>query len=146
MRGVTRGALTAFSLSGLAAASLAVLPATAEATPPDGVTGKILYQRTVGDTDYVLREITILPGGTTGWHFHDGTLYAFVKAGKLDHFGSNCKSDGKYRTGDTFVEPSNQVHIGKNLGKTPIVLEVLYVNPHGAPLSEDAANPGCSFQ
>ena len=32
------------------------------------------------------------------------------------------------------------------LGTTPVTLNVLYVNPAGSPLSEDAANPGCSFQ
>jgi hypothetical protein len=46
------------------------------------------------------------------------------------------------------VEPSGpaHVHIGRNLGSTRIVLLVLYVNPAGSPLAEDAANPGCSFQ
>jgi hypothetical protein len=40
------------------------------------------------------------------------------------------------------------VHIGRNLGDVPVVLDVLYVLhvlPHGAPLSEDAADPGCDF-
>ena len=146
MRGVTRRALTALSITGLAATTLVGLPATATATPSSGVTATILAQTTDGTTDYILREITIQPGGTTGWHYHDGTLYAFVKAGTLSHFGSNCESDGVHRTGAAFKEPSNQVHIGRNLGKKPIVLEVLYVLPHGKPLSEDAPNPGCSFQ
>src|SRR5438552_7155430 len=30
----------------------------------------------------------------------------------------------------------DQVHIGRNLGTTPLVLEVLYVLPAGSPLSE----------
>jgi hypothetical protein len=38
------------------------------------------------------------------------------------------------------------VHIGRNLGTTPVVLDVLYVDPAGSPLSEDAPNPGCPFQ
>ncbi|WP_277877115.1 hypothetical protein [Kribbella rubisoli] len=37
-------------------------------------------------------------------------------------------------------------HDSRTLGSKPIVLEVLYVLPHGKPLSEDAPNPGCSFQ
>ena len=35
---------------------------------------------------------------------------------------------------------------GRNLGDTPLVLVVLYVLPHGSPFSEDAPNPGCSFE
>jgi quercetin dioxygenase-like cupin family protein len=123
------------------------VPAVAEATPGSGVTGTIIAQRTVGDTDYTLREIVIQPGGYTGWHYHDGTLYAYVKAGTLTHNSSDCSLDGRHRRGAAFVEKGGRgnVHIGRNLGSTPLVLEVLYVLPHGSPLSEDAPNPGCPF-
>jgi hypothetical protein len=40
----------------------------------------------------------------------------------------------------------DHVHIGRNLGDTPVVLDVLYVLPHGSALPEDAPNPGCDFQ
>jgi quercetin dioxygenase-like cupin family protein len=135
-------------LAGIAAAGLALIPATADATPGSGVTARILAQTTAGGKDYILREITVAPGGTTGWHYHDGMLYAFVKQGTLSHFKSNCQSDGVYRAGAAFTEPSgpDHVHVGRNLGKKPLVLEVLYVDPAGAPLSEDAPNPGCAFQ
>ncbi|MEI8409900.1 MULTISPECIES: cupin domain-containing protein [unclassified Kribbella] len=144
MRGATRGALAGT----LAVASLALGPVVAEATPGSGVSGTILAQTTIGGKDYILREITIQPGGTTGWHYHDGTLYAFVKAGTLTHSEHTCETDGVYQAGAAFTEPSgsDHVHIGRNLGSKPLVLEVLYVNPAGSPLSEDAPNPGCSFQ
>jgi quercetin dioxygenase-like cupin family protein len=120
----------------------------ADATPASGVTAKILWQYTVGGKDYVYREITIAPGGSTGWHFHDGNLYGVVKQGTLTHNMHDCSIDGIYHTGQTIQEPSgaDHVHIGRNLGGTPIVLDVLYVDPAGSPLSEDAANPGCDFQ
>jgi quercetin dioxygenase-like cupin family protein len=145
---VTRGALAAAAAGGLATASIALVPVAAEATPGSGVTGTIIAQNTVGGKDYVLREITVQPGGSTGWHFHDGTLYAFVKAGTLTHSGHDCHTDGVYRAGASFSEPSggDHVHVGRNLGRTPVVLEVLYVLPTGSPLAEDAQNPGCSFQ
>ena len=122
---------------------------TAGATPPGpGVTGRIIVQETVGSQDYVLREITIPPHQATGWHYHRGTLYGVVKRGTLSHFDSACKPDGVYRQGSRIVEPSgpDHVHIGRNLGETPVVLEVLYVLPHGSALSEDAPNPGCGFE
>lgn len=121
------------------------VPATAGATPGSGVTGTIFEQRTVGNTDYVLREVVIQHGGYTGWHYHDGKLYAYVKAGTLTHNSADCGLDGLYRKGAVFTEPSDTVHIGRNLGTTPVVLEVLYVLPHGSPLSQDAPNPGCPF-
>ncbi|SDZ42251.1 Cupin domain protein [Amycolatopsis xylanica] len=136
------------TLAGAAVLGALLVPATAEATPGSGVTGVILSKTTLGKTDYILREITIQPGGGTGWHFHDGTLYAFVKAGTLTHNDADCVTQDVYRAGATFVEPkgADKVHIGRNLGSTPIVLDVLYVLPTGSPLAEDAPNPGCDFQ
>lgn len=143
MRGATRGALAT-----VAAAGMALVLAVAEATPSSGVTGKILAQTTVGGTNYILREINLLPGATTGWHFHDGTLYAYVEQGTLTHSDSTCVTDGVYKSGAAFTEPSGEhhVHLGRNLGTKNVVLEVLYVLPTGSPLSEDAPNPGCSFE
>ncbi|HEX4226623.1 MAG TPA: cupin domain-containing protein [Pseudonocardiaceae bacterium] len=138
------------SLAAGAAAAVLLVAGTgvADATTPVGVTGTILSQTTVGGKDYILREITIAAHGSTGWHWHDGTLYAFVKSGTLTHTMSDCTSTDVYRTGSTFIEQSgaDHVHIGRNLGNTPLVLDVLYVDPAGSPLSEDAPNPGCPFQ
>nr|BFE70144.1 hypothetical protein GCM10020092_034450 [Actinoplanes digitatis] len=46
------------------------------------------------------------------------------------------------------MEPASpgNVHIGRNLGATAVVLDVLYVLPYGSPLSVDDPNPGCDFQ
>lgn len=138
----------ALSATALAALTVAVVPAVANATPSSGVTGTIISQTTANGKDYILREITVAPGGTTGWHYHDGTLYAYVAQGTLTHDMSDCAVDATYHRGDTFIEPSgaNHVHIGRNLGTTPVTLYVLYVDPAGSPLSEDAPNPGCDFQ
>ncbi|MDP9793865.1 quercetin dioxygenase-like cupin family protein [Catenuloplanes nepalensis] len=139
---------TAVVAAAVAATTLGVA-GTAQATPPGpGVSGTIIAQRTVGDTDYVLREITIPAGQATGWHYHDGALYATVKQGALSHFDATCAQDGYYPRGSFIYEPAgdDEVHIGINRGRTPVVLEVLYVLPTGSPLSQDAPNPGCSFE
>ncbi|MFD9002236.1 cupin domain-containing protein [Streptomyces sp. NPDC059582] len=136
-------------VTGAVAATTVLACGTAHATPGGpGVSARLIAQRTVGGTDYVLREITIPPGQATGWHYHDGPLYGFVRQGTLSHFDSGCASDGVYRAGSAIQEPagSGNVHIGRNLGDTPVVLDVLYVLPHGAPFSEDAPNPGCPFE
>ncbi|GGZ40962.1 cupin domain-containing protein [Streptomyces bluensis] len=136
-------------ITGAVTAATVLVGGTAQATPQGpGVTARVIGQTTVNGTDYTLREITIPPGQTTGWHYHDGPLYGVVKQGTLSHFDSSCASDGVYRTGNTIQEPAGAeyVHIGRNLGDTPLVLNVLYVLPHGAPFSQDAPNPGCPFE
>src|SRR5262245_23027828 len=130
----------------LVAVLVTLVPGVANATPPRGVTATILAQWTAGGTDYVLREITLAPGGSTGWHYHDGTLYAAIKRGTLTRTMSDCTTTFTHPVGATLVEEPVHVHIGRNLGTTPTVLVVLYVNPHGSPLSQDAPNPGCDFE
>ncbi|WJV48009.1 cupin domain-containing protein [Streptomyces flavofungini] len=149
----TRARLLTGSGTALAAAAALALPlaapTSARATPPGpGVTGELIHQSTVGDTDYIVRRVTVPPGQTTGWHYHDGPLHAVIKKGTLSHFDKTCASDGVYPTGSRAYEPPGpgNVHIGRNLGSGPLVLDVLYVLPRGAPLSQDAPNPGCSFE
>ena len=133
------------TISAAAVLAAVLLPGTASATPGSGVSGTVLAKKTIGHTDYTLREITVQPGGYTGWHFHDGTLYAYVKSGTLTHNMADCSVDGVYGAGRVFTEQPKLVHIGRNLGSTPLVLDVLYVLPEGSPLSEDAPDPGCGF-
>ncbi|MFF3749462.1 cupin domain-containing protein [Streptomyces sp. NPDC002018] len=143
MRTLSRIGIVGSLLTGLS------LPGVAHATPGGpGVTGKVIARSTVGGYDYIVREVTIPPGQATGWHFHDGTLYAYVKQGTLSHFDSTCGSDGVYPRGAFLREPSgaDRVHIGQNLGASDVVLEILYVLPHDAPFSRDAPNPGCDFE
>ena len=117
----------------------------AAATPGSGVDSKEITKSSVDGRDYIIRDITIAPGGSTGWHWHDGTLVGTVKQGTLTHYASDCSVDGVYGAGAVVTEPSgaDHVHIGRNLGQTPVILEIIYINPAGTPLSEDAANPGC---
>jgi len=116
--------------------------------PPRGSPPSSSARVTVGGKDYIVRQITVQPGGSTGWHYHDGTLYAFVEAGTLTHTESDCATTDVYHKGRGVrgAERGGNVHIGRNLGSTPVVLDVLYVDPAGSPLSEDAPNPGCGFQ
>ncbi|MFC0437720.1 cupin [Kutzneria buriramensis] len=145
MRTTIRAAVAVAAAAGLC---LTVLPATANATPGHGITAVTLFDHVIGDTDYVFKEITLDPGGATGWHYHPGPVYAVVKAGVLTHNKSDCSVDGVYRPGQVISETAGDgyVHIGRNLGTTPVVLEVLYEAPAGQPVAIDAPNPGCSFQ
>jgi quercetin dioxygenase-like cupin family protein len=117
------------------------------ATPGRGLESRLLDQSALSGIAYITREITIAPGGSTGWHWHDGKLIGVIKQGTLTHNIADCSLDGVYHIGDPIVEPAGaaHVHIGRNLGNDPVILQVLYVDPIGKPLFEDAPDPGCPF-
>ncbi|WP_069163544.1 cupin domain-containing protein [Nocardia altamirensis] len=127
--------------------------ATANATPGTGITAVTLAQAQipvdlipfVAGTDYVVREITIAPGGSTGWHTHDGPVFGIIRAGTLTHPGPDCETP-VYRTGDFIYEPEGawNIHIGRNLGPDPLILDVVYAPPTGKPLFNDAPAPPCA--
>ncbi|WP_082080483.1 cupin domain-containing protein [Williamsia herbipolensis] len=142
---------------GIAAAAalvaLAVPVTTAHATPSWGISAVELARADIpagllpfitGPGKATVREITIAPGGTTGWHFHDGRLIGIVKQGTLTHPGADCKPV-VYRQGQLIVEPEGEknTHVGRNLTSSPVVLDVLYLLPAGKPFFEDAPAPPC---
>ena len=96
---------------------------------------------------HIVSEITIAQNGSTGWHTHQGEIYGIVKSGVLTHNGSDCLQDGVFSAGTPITDPTGpeHIHIGRNLGTTPVVLEVTYVDPAGSPSSDSAPNPGCAF-
>lgn len=142
--------MTGRGTSVLAAAAAVLLAAAtaASATPGRGVEATTLAERTVDGTDYVLKELHVAPGGSTGWHTHAGVLHAEVERGTLTHNAADCTVDGVYGPGDRFTEPAGEtnVHVGRNLGETTVVMKVLYVLPEGSEHAEDAENPGCDFE
>jgi len=142
-----RGLITAVVSLAAVASSLGSA-ATASATPSAGVDARILSHATVGGHDYVTKEITIAPGGTTGWHWHPGRIFGVVRSGTLTHDFADCSVDGIYSAGAPITEGSgpDHVHVGRNLGFEPVVMWVLYIDDAGAPLAVDAPNPGCPFE
>lgn len=127
--------------------------AVVSATPGTGVTGTVLATGTSPDgievssrakTDVAVLEITIAPGGSTGWHYHDGPVIAVVKSGTLTRTLRDCSTEVT-SAGGSFVEPagSHHVHIGRNLGTQPVVLLATYVLPAGQPRFQDAPQPPC---
>jgi quercetin dioxygenase-like cupin family protein len=118
-----------------------------------GVHGTVLAKGTApaglgpvaaGPTDVTMRTITIPPGGTTGWHYHDGDLIAVVQSGTLTRTLADC-STVTTTAGASIFEPagSAHVHVGTNRGTESVVLYVTYVLPAGSPLAHDAAPPAC---
>ena len=134
--------LCAALLVGVCAVSVAP---TAGATPGVGVQARILVQSNGDGSDYVTKELTIAPGGSTGWHWHPGQVYGVVRSGTLTHYSANCAVDGVYPAGSPITEQTGPgyVHMGRNLGPDPRVMWVGYIVPTGSALAVDGPDPGC---
>ncbi|MFI7001234.1 cupin domain-containing protein [Nocardia sp. NPDC050175] len=114
------------------------------AAPAQGTASRVLFRFALGGREFVLRQTIIEPGGSSGWHYHDGTLLVVVTRGTLDHPGADC-APVVYRRGRVFREPSgpSYPHVARNRGSVPVHLCVLYVNPLGSPLSRSVPAPEC---
>lgn len=129
----------------LTATAAILAPISAVATPAVNVDSVVISQATVDGVDYITRRITIAPGGSTGWHYHDGQVFGVVREGTLTRTMTDCK-DVVDPTGApvTEVVGPTHAHNGRNLGPVPVVLWVDYISPAGAPLSVDVPPPpGC---
>jgi hypothetical protein len=106
--------------------------------------------KTGGPVDFVTQQITIAPGGTTGWHSHPGPVLVTVKSGALTLvYADDPTCAGRtYTAGQSFVDHGDEtVHTALNLGTTPVELWATYLvpGPAGAPFRLDAPDPGCDF-
>src|SRR5262245_57977865 len=97
----------------LASTATAVFVATGAATPSFGLTNVLLARGTdVSDgslplqagTDVAMAQITVDPGGSSGWHSHPGGAIVLVKTGELTLYradGGLCQIR-TYHEGQTF--------------------------------------------
>ena len=139
---------------GLAGVVTAVTVAPGGATPPSGLTQVPLARGTdVSDgtiplqvgTDVAMVQITVDPGGSTGWHSHPGGAIIVVKQGSLTvhrSIGSQCQTT-TYSAGQAFIERPGEVDQVINTGTTPYVLFVTFPRvPQGDSPRTDASDPG----
>ncbi|MCV7303286.1 cupin domain-containing protein [Mycobacterium barrassiae] len=129
----------------LTAASAVLAPTSAVATPPVNVDAVVINQSTVDGIDYITKRITIQPGGSTGWHYHEGRTFGVVREGTLTRTMPDC-TEIVDPTGAAVTEGSgpDHPHNGRNLGTVPVVLWVDYILPAGTPTTFDVPPPpGC---
>src|SRR5260370_3417503 len=99
--------------------------------------------------DVVVRQLTMAPGGSTGWHSHPGPTIVIVQQGALSFYEASdptCTAQ-TFAAGQGFVETPGDVHIARNEGTTPVVLVVTFLDvPVGGAFRIDAPTPGnCPF-
>jgi quercetin dioxygenase-like cupin family protein len=139
---------------GLASMVTAVTVAPGGATPPSGLTNVPLARGTdmsdgtiplqVG-ADVAMLQITVDPGGSSGWHSHPGGAIIVVKQGTLTVYralGSQCQTS-TYNAGQAFIERPGEVDQVVNTGTIPYVLFVTFPRvPQGDSARTDEPDPG----
>lgn len=132
----------------------AVYGGTVLATPPSGLTQVALARGTdVSDgtiplqvgTDVAMAQITVVPGGSSGWHSHPGGAIVVIKEGALTVYravGSQCQTT-TYSAGQAFIERPGEVDDVVNTGTAPYVLFVTLPRvPQGESPRIDKPDPG----
>ena len=139
---------------GLAGVITAMTLATSGATPPVGLTniglarGTNMSDGTIplkAGSDVAVAQITVGPGGSSGWHSHPGGAIVVVQHGSLTVYksiGSQCQST-TYTAGQAFVERPGEVDQVINTGTIPSVLFVTFPRvPLGTSSRIDEPDPG----
>jgi len=151
MKRAVRWATLSVGLAGL----FTMLTVTAgEATPPSGLTNISLARGTDTShgtiplrfgTDIAMSQITVNPGGSSGWHSHPGGAIIIVQAGTLTVYrsvGRKCKTT-TYSAGQAFIERPGEVDQVRNNGSVPYVLYVTFPRvPPGGSTRTDEPDPG----
>jgi quercetin dioxygenase-like cupin family protein len=151
MKRAVRWAMLSAGLAGLLT-TLTVTPS--EATPPSGLTNINLARGTDTShgtiplrfgTDIAMAQITVNPGGSSGWHSHPGGAIIIVQAGTLTVYraaGRKCETT-TYSAGQAFIERPREVDQVINTGSVPYVLYVTFPRvPPGGSARTDEPDPG----
>jgi len=124
------------------------------ATPPSGLNNVLLARGTDQSegtlpieegTDIVVSQITVIPGGSSGWHSHPGGAIIVVHQGNLTVYksvGSQCQIF-TYSAGQAFIARVGEVDDVVNTGEIPYVLYVTFPRvPPGGSARIDVPDPG----
>jgi quercetin dioxygenase-like cupin family protein len=92
-----------------------------------------------------MSQITVDPGGSSGWHSHPGGAVVLVQTGELTVYrsiGRQCQAT-VYTAGQAFIERNGEVNQVVNTGTTPYVLFVTFPRvPQGQSPRIDMPDPG----
>jgi quercetin dioxygenase-like cupin family protein len=152
------------TLGSLLVLALVMTGSNALATPPSGATAAFTVRATIpshhfdsndfkvfqkDQEDVVMRQVTLAPGGSSGWLSHPGPQYVIVTQGTISVYeaGDATCTAHRFSTGEGFVGIPGDVHILRNEGAAPASLVVTFLDvPVGGAFRLDEPNPGnCPF-
>jgi len=85
-------------------------------------------------------ELTFKPGQQTGWHIHPVPLLGYILEGELT-VDYGAKGKRTYRKGEAFMEAMNEAHNGRNTGRRPLKILVVFMGADGVPNTSPASPP-----
>jgi quercetin dioxygenase-like cupin family protein len=151
MKPAVRWALASVVLAGVV---IAMTLGTSAATPPVGLTNLGLARGTNASdgtiplkagSDVAMAQITVGPGGSSGWHSHPGGAIIVVQQGSITLYrsvGGECQTT-PYTAGQAFIERPGEVDQVINAGADPYTLFVTFPRvPQGASARIDEPDPG----
>ena len=97
---------------------------------------------TSGPANFIFQDLTIVPGGYTGWHTHPGILLTTVVSGAIEWYDGRCARH-VYSAGDSLTE-SDKLHYVRNAGTENARLMINFVIAKGQPRKIDQAAPSCA--
>jgi quercetin dioxygenase-like cupin family protein len=151
VKSIARWTMVSAGLAGVVTAA-SVTPSAA--TPPAGLTQALLARGTnVSNgtlplqfgSDVAVAQITVQPGGSSGWHSHPGGAIIVIREGSLTvhrALGDQCQVE-THSAGQAFIERPGEVDQVVNTGSVPFVLLVTFPRlSQGGPARTDHPNPG----
>lgn len=147
MAGLVAVVLLAGPFSYVALGSSASAPVTARvyvgATLPDS-----LHVDAEGPSDTEIFRLKLLPGASTVWHSHAGSVLVSVKQGTAavyDAAGSGCTRRER-AAGAAFLESPGQIHAIRNETRGTLVLYAVSIQPMGSDPGISQTPPSnCSY-
>lgn len=125
------------------AGSTATTPAAASGSAPAPPTGPVVIGKgtldggvditTTGPSAFSVRTVTVPPGGTTGWHTHDGTEMSIVKSGTITLVRAGSCAPTLLEAGDALFIPDGTPHLARNDSIEPVEIVVTYLLAPDAP-------------
>jgi quercetin dioxygenase-like cupin family protein len=153
------------TLAGLAVVALVMNAGTTLATPSTGFGAPFTYRATVqplhidsndfkidqkNPEDVVVRELTIAPGGSSGWHSHPGPVIVLIVQGTVVNYDASdptCTGT-TIVAGQSYLETPGDVHEVRNEDPTTtaVLIATFLDVPVGGMFRLDAAQPtNCRF-
>ena len=105
------------------------------------------------NTDIVVTNIAVAPGGHSGWHFHPGPAMVVVKTGAITFYRGDDRtcSGTRHPAGTAFIEEGGTVGIARNEEAVETTVVATFFVPTSVtstptPTRVDADRPGnCTF-
>ena len=94
--------------------------------------------------DVVVAQITVAPGGSSGWHSHPGGAVVIIQHGEMTTYesvGNHCEVT-RYTQGQSFIERPGHILNAVNTGSTETIIVATFPGvPVGGSPRINASDP-----